>query len=84
MMVDHPRQQPHNSALSIQPEQQQHQQIIEQHQFIVPTTTTKTSVIDTTTITCNDQDFYDEEVSGENSDIIINVENDKSKIKQVG
>lgn len=81
MMVEHPQQQPLNSTLPLQPEHQQHQQIIEQHQFIIPTTTTTTSVIDTT-ITHHDQEFYDKEVDDKNSGIIINVRNDTIAIKQ--
>jgi len=80
MMVE----QPHNSTLPLRSEHRQHQQIIEQHQFIVPTTTTATSVIDTTTITHHNQELYDEEVDDENSGIIINVRNDTTTIKQVG
>ncbi|XP_025196804.1 anaphase-promoting complex subunit cdh1-like [Melanaphis sacchari] len=82
MMVENPQQQSHNSTLSIQPEHQQHQQIIDQHKFIVPTTTTTTSDIDTETITSHDQDFYEEEVDVENGHVIINVGNDSNTIKQ--
>jgi len=84
MMVEHPQHQPQNLSLPLQLEHQPHQEIIEQHQFIVPTTTTTTSVIDTTTITHHDQELYDEEVDDENSGIIINVRNDTTTIKQVG
>jgi hypothetical protein len=84
MMVEHPQQQLRNSTLPIQPEHQPHQQLIDQHKFIVPTTTTTTSVIDTTTITHHDQDFYDEEIDVDNGHVIINVNNDSNTIKQVG
>jgi len=72
MMVEHPQQQSHHSTVPIQSE---HQQIIEQHQFIVPTTTT--------TLTSHDPHFYDEEVDGENGCIINHIVNDKTTIKQV-
>lgn len=84
MMVEQPQQQSRNSTLTIQPEHQQHQQIIDPHKFIAPTTTATTNVIDTTTITHHDQDFCDEEIEVENSHVVINVGNDSNTIKQVG
>lgn len=84
MMVEHPQQQPRSSTLPLQTEHQQVQQIIEQHQFIIPTTTTITNGIDTTKITLQNQEVYDEEVNDENGSIIINVKNDTTTIKQVG
>ncbi|CAH1731026.1 unnamed protein product [Aphis gossypii] len=82
MMVEQPQQQSCNSTLTIQPEHQQLQQIIDQHKFIVPTTTATTNIIDTTTITHHDQDLYDEAVEVENSHVVINVGNDSNTIKQ--
>lgn len=73
MMVE---QQQHNS---IAPMQSQHHQ----QPFIVPKTTTTASVIDRTTMTSHFQDYYGNEGSDENGDIVINVESETTTIKKV-
>lgn len=80
-MPDHQQQRPHNSIVSIKPHLQNH--CIAEQQFIVPGLTTTTNIINGTSMTCHDSEFYDDKDCGENSNTITNDMNESTTVKQV-
>lgn len=74
------QQRPHNSIVSIKPHHQNH---CIAEQFILPELTTTTNIVNATTMTCHDHEFYDDNDSGESSHIITNIGNESTTVKQV-
>lgn len=79
MMMQPQQQHVQNSIASLQSQLHKKYHIAER-EFIVPSTTTTTSVNNKTT--CHDQNYNDRNDDG-NGGIVISVENEKTTIKQV-